>query len=382
MIQANRLNFVEEYYFSKKLREVSRLVSQGRDIINLGIGSPDLFPPQSSILALTKSLNYENSHKYQSYQGIPELRQEISNYYKVFFNTKLCPENEVLPLIGSKEGIMHISMAFLNEGDGVLVPNPGYPTYLSVSKIIGANINFYDLSPKNKWLPDLNNLMKKDLSKVKLMWINYPHMPTGAISDTKFYKKMIDFAKEKNILIVNDNPYAHILNNNPTSILSIPGAKKYCLELQSFSKAYNMSGWRIGMVSGHEKYIKTILKIKSNMDSGMFLGIQKGAIAALKEGKKWFTDLNKKYAIRRNLIYSLARELDTDFEKNTAGMFVWAKLPSGKKSSELFIENLLSKYDIFVAPGIIFGDKGEGYIRFSLCISETKIKEAIKRVKK
>lgn len=377
---ADRLNTVEEYYFSKKLREVNLLKSQGKPIINLGIGSPDLEPPSRVIDAIHDSLNDPVAHKYQSYQGLPELREAMVNFYNEHFGVSLSPLTEVLPLMGSKEGIMHISMAFLNEGDEVLIPNPGYPTYSSVTKLVGAKPVYYDLVEENDWCPDLLALENTDLSKVKLMWLSYPHMPTGATASNKVFEDIITFAKRNNILVINDNPYSFVLNEYPRSILKYKGAKDVCLELNSLSKTFNMAGWRVGMVLGKTEYINAILKVKSNMDSGMFYGIQKGAIEALKCSKIWFTSLNSVYEERREKVWKLATALNCTYDENATGLFVWAKLPP-HKTAEAYIDKILKEHSIFVAPGTIFGSNGEGYIRFSLCASVEELQEAIARVK-
>jgi len=379
MVTANRLHTVEEYYFSKKLREVNAMKAAGAPIINLGIGSPDLAPPKAVISAITDSLTDASAHKYQSYQGLPELRSAMADFYQTHYNVSLNSENEILPLIGSKEGIMHISMAYLNEGDAVLIPNPGYPTYTSVTKLVGADPVFYDLKASSNWQPDLAALEAMDLSKVKIMWVNYPHMPTGTLGDQTVLKALVDFAKKHSILLINDNPYSFILNEHPSSIFNIEGAKEVCLELNSLSKTFNMAGWRVGMLTGSAAHLQNVIKVKSNMDSGMFYGIQKGAIEALNSSKNWFTDLNKIYAERRQLVWELATALNCTFETSTSGMFVWTKLPSGLKS-ETFIDNLLQEHHIFIAPGTIFGSNGEGYIRFSLCAPKESIQSAIKRV--
>ena len=379
MITADRLHTVEEYYFSKKLREVNALKAAGAPIINLGIGSPDLAPPKAVITAITDSLSDASAHKYQSYQGLPALRLAMANFYKAHYNISLNPQNQVLPLIGSKEGIMHISMAYLNPGDAVLIPNPGYPTYTSVTKLVGATPVFYDLNATSNWQPDLVSLEATDVSKVKLMWINYPHMPTGTLGDKKILKGLVDFAKKNEILLINDNPYSFILNNQPSSIFNIEGAEQVCLELNSLSKTFNMAGWRVGMLTGAKAHLDNVIKVKSNMDSGMFYGIQKGAIEALNSSKNWFSDLNLIYSERRKLIWELATALNCTFETNTSGMFVWAKLPTGLKS-EAFIDKILHDYHLFIAPGTIFGTNGEGYIRFSLCAPSESIELAIKRV--
>ena len=377
---AKRLHTVEEYYFSKKLREVSLLKAAGRPIINLGIGSPDLQPPQKAVTALTEGFQDATAHKYQSYQGLPELREAMADFYREQLQVHLSPMTEILPLMGSKEGIMHISMAYLNEGDAVLIPNPGYPTYQSVTKLMGAKPIFYELDEKSNWLPDILTLEKLDLSKVKIMWLNYPHMPTGAIATNKIFEELVGFAKRNNILLVNDNPYSFILNKSPKSILKVKGAKEVCLELNSLSKTFNMAGWRVGMVLGDEKHINNILKVKSNMDSGMFYGIQKGAIEALKCSKLWYMSLNSVYEQRRELIWKLADALSCTYNKRSAGLFVWAKLPPFVEAEE-FIDIILKNNSIFITPGTIFGSKGEGYIRFSLCAPTEDIEEAIARIR-
>lgn len=375
---ANRLQTVEEYYFSKKLKEVNQLISDGKPIINMGIGSPDLPPHKLVIEAIQQSVLETNAHMYQSYQGLFELRKGFAEFYKSNFDVTIDAVSEVLPLMGSKEGIMHIAMAFLNEGDSVLIPNPGYPTYQSVSNLVGAKTLLYDLVENENWCPDFEALEKEDLSKVKLMWVCYPHMPTGTEASNALFEKLIAFGKKHHILIVNDNPYSMILNQKPLSILQVEGAKDIAIELNSLSKAYNMAGWRIGMVMGSSKNIAAILKVKSNMDSGMFFGLQKGAIEALKLGKEWFSGLNEVYAKRRDLIFSLCDKLNVTVNKNQVGMFVWAKLPKGV-SSEEFIDEILHEKNLFITPGNIFGTNGEGYVRFSLCVTEEKIIEALNR---
>ncbi|MBO3117068.1 aminotransferase class I/II-fold pyridoxal phosphate-dependent enzyme [Winogradskyella sp. DF17] len=376
---ANRLKSVEEYYFSKKLREVAFLKSQGKPIINLGVGSPDLAPPFKATMLLQDSLIDDGAHRYQSYQGIPEFREEIANFYKKHYRVNLSSQTEILPLLGSKEGIMHISMAFLNTGDEVLIPNPGYPTYSAVTKLLEAEPVFYDLLEENQWEPDFIALERMDLSKVKIMWVSYPHMPTGANASNKFYDEVIAFGKRHNILIVNDNPYSFILNNRPISIMRYKNAKDVCLELNSLSKTFNMAGWRVGMLVGNYDYVNAVLKVKSNMDSGMFYGIQKGAIEALKSSDLWYVSLNSVYQQRRELIWKLADGLNCTYDKDTSGLFVWAKLPPHIKSEE-FTDVVLKEHSIFIAPGTVFGSNGEGYVRFSLCASEDDINEALARI--
>ena len=372
---AKRLNDVKEYYFSIKLREVRSLMDQGKPIINLGIGSPDLSPPEDVIRALTNA----NTHGYQSYQGLPELREAMASFYSRFYHVDLSGKNEILPLMGSKEGILHISMAFLNKGDQVLIPNPGYPTYASVTRLVEAEPLFYDLKETNAWWPDLKELEKNDLSRVKIMWVNYPHMPTGSNGSEALFQDLIAFGKKHQILIVNDNPYSFILNDEPKSILAVEGAKEVSIELNSLSKTFNMAGWRVGMVSGHKNHIEAILKVKSNMDSGMYFGIQKGAIEALNLSSEWFEQMNDVYQKRRDLIWKICDKLKCIYDKNSSGLFVWARIPSGIKSEEL-TDRLLYDHDVFITPGTVFGTQGEGYIRFSLCIDESKIEEVYKRL--
>lgn len=377
---ANRLQHVEEYYFSKKLREVNMLKAQGKPIINLGIGSPDLNPPERVLNALVETFNEDEAHKYQSYQGIPELREAITDFYKRHFNVPLSPLTEVLPLMGSKEGILHISMAFLNAGDEVLIPNPGYPTYQSVTNLVGATPVFYDLTEDNNWFPDLIALEKRGMEKVKLMWVNYPHMPTGATATNKQFEDLITFAKRNDILIVNDNPYSFILNKYPRSILKYRDAKDVCLELNSLSKTFNMAGWRVGMLLGKTKYINAVLRVKSNMDSGMFLGIQKGAIEALNCSDMWYVSLNSVYEQRRQIVWKIADALNCTYDENTAGLFVWCKLPD-YLDAEDYIDLILKERSIFITPGTIFGSNGNRYIRISLCASQDDLEEALARLK-
>ena len=379
MKAAKRLDTVQEYYFSKKLREVRALSAQGKPIINMGIGSPDLRPPPAVIEAIQQAVLQEGAHKYQSYQGLPAFREAVADFYQKNYQVVVNPENEILPLMGSKEGILHISMAFLNKGDKVLIPNPGYPTYTSVTNLVEAVPVFYDLTSEHNWEPNFKQLEQQDLSNVKLMWVNYPHMPTGAKATENLFKKLIAFGKKHQLLIINDNPYSFVLNNNPLSILSIDGAKETAIELNSLSKSFNMAGWRVGMLLGATPILEEVLKVKTQMDSGMFYGIQQGAIAALKVSSGWFENMNEIYQKRRKLIWQIAEALDCTFDKNTSGMFVWAKIPAGKKAENI-VDDLLYKHHIFIAPGTIFGSKGEGYIRFSLCVPEEKIKEALDRL--
>ena len=376
---AKRLEIVEEYYFSSKLREVRQLASEGKPIINMGIGSPDLKPSQAVIDAVVLAMQEENAHQYQSYQGLPELRNAMADFYATNFEVALNSNTEILPLMGSKEGIMHISLAFLNEGDHVLIPNPGYPTYTSVTNLVGAVPVYYDLKENNNWEPNFEALERLDLSKVKIMWVGYPHMPTGARGSIQLFEKLVAFAKKHNILLVNDNPYSFVLNDNPISLLQAEGAKEVALELNSLSKTFNMAGWRVGMVLGNAACIDAVLKVKSNMDSGMFFGIQKGAIEALKSDASWFNSMNEIYKRRRILTEQLAEKLGCEVYAAGVGLFVWAKLPKGITSAEAFIDKILYEKSIFITPGTIFGSNGEGYIRFALCVQEAKVQEAIDR---
>ena len=379
MKSADRLEHIQEYYFSKKLREVRGLIAQGRPIINMGIGSPDLQPPKEVIAEIQKAVLESDAHKYQSYQGLPEFRKAVANFYKTYFSVTLDSESEILPLMGSKEGVLHISLAFLNKGDEVLIPNPGYPTYNSVTNLVEATPVLYNLKEENNWLPDLEKLAKKNLTKVKIMWVNYPHMPTGTKPTNSFFKELIAFAKQHNILLINDNPYSFVLNENPQSLLSFEGAKEVALELNSLSKSFNMAGWRVGMLLGNSTLLQEVLKVKTQQDSGMFYGVQKGAIKALEMDQNWFDKLNETYKSRRKLIWRIADKLGCNYDKESTGMFVWAKLPEDKESEKI-VDKLLYENNIFVAPGTVFGSNGKGYIRFSLCVEEDKIKEALSRL--
>lgn len=377
--KADRLNSVSEYYFSKKLREVDQLIQQGKPVINIAIGSPDLNPSKEVINALHEAMVLPKVNQYQSYKGIPALRESMANFYQNFYEVALNSNEEILPLMGSKEGIMQISLAFLNKGNQVLIPNPGYPTYTSVTNLVEAKPLFYNLNEEENWLPNFNEIEKNDLSNVKLMWINYPHMPTGATATLKNFEKIISFAKKHQILVVNDNPYSFILNDNPLSILQVDGAKEIAIELNSLSKSFNMAGWRVGMVVGNSEFINTILQVKSNMDSGMFLGIQKGAIAALNLSNDWFNELNATYLRRREILWKIFDLLDCVYQKEAVGLFVWGKLPSEIKC-ENFTDQLLYENNIFMTPGTIFGSNGEGYIRASLCVSEAILEEVLQRL--
>jgi LL-diaminopimelate aminotransferase len=377
---AKRVLTVEEYYFSSKLREVNKLISDGKPIINLGIGSPDLAPDRTVIDALKNSAENPKAHGYQNYSGIPELRIAMAEFYFREYHVTLNPATQILPLMGSKEGIMHISMAFLNPGDQVLIPDPGYPTYTSVTKLLGAEPVYYSLNLAEKGRPNFKRLEENDLSKVKIMWINYPQMPTGATGSKEILAEILDFCKKHSIVLIHDNPYSHILTAEPLSVLSISGSDEIALELNSLSKTFNMPGWRIGMLAGRADWIEAVLKVKSNMDSGMLLGLQKGAIAALNLGKGWFLDLNEFYSNRRKLVWKLADILGLSYSKDTSGLFVWCKVPEDK-SAEALVDYLLYEKNIFITPGKIFGLQGERFVRISLCMPEFKILEAINRIK-
>jgi aspartate/methionine/tyrosine aminotransferase len=379
---ADRISEVKEYYFSIKLKEIEKMRQLGHNVINLGIGNPDLPPAPEVLKTLNESAASADNHGYQSYIGIPELRNAFAHWYQTHYNVSLNPSSEVLPLIGSKEGIMHISMAFLNPGDEVLVPNPGYPTYSSVSKLVGAKIKTYPLSEKNHWLPDLNVLEQSDLSKVKLMWINYPNMPTGAKANKSFFEKMVAFGKKHNILICNDNPYSFILNENPQSLLEVEAAKDVCLELNSLSKSHNMAGWRIGVVAASPEHINCILRVKSNMDSGMFKPLQLAAAKALELDQSWYNSINAEYQERRKLVWKLMDTLNCTYDKQQSGMFIWAKIPAPYQQGKELSDEVLEKCHVFITPGFIFGDQGDQYIRISLCTKQHILQEAIKRIEK
>ena len=377
---SKRLDGIGEYYFSTKLREVDELNKAGKQIINLGIGSPDLPPHPDVVKTLQEEASKDNQHAYQSYKGVPVLREAIAAWYQKYFKVEdINPATEILPLLGSKEGIMHICMTYLNEGDQVLIPNPGYPTYTSAVKLAGGTPLYYELTAENSWAPDFENLEKSDLSKVKLMWVNYPHMPTGQSPTKALFEQLVAFGKKHQILICHDNPYAFILNDKPESLLSIDGAKEVVIELNSLSKTFNMSGWRIGMVLGSKQNISNILKVKSNMDSGMFYPIQKGAIAVLNSTNTWFDQINKIYNERRILVWKLADSLNCRYDRLSSGLFVWAKIQESIKSKE-FTDALLYNHNIFIAPGDIFGSNGEGYVRFSLCAPKELLIKAINRI--
>ncbi len=382
IIPAERLNTVSEYYFSKKLREVAEMNAAGMNVISLGVGSPDLPPSEATVKELGESAARSDVHGYQVHVGIPELRKAFADFYKRWYDVTLDPAKEIQPLIGSKEGILHISLAFLNPGDSVLVPNPGYPTYTSVSKLIGATIHSYNLDENNDWQPDFDALEKMDLSNVKLMWVNYPNMPTGANGSLELFKKLVAFGKKHGIVIAHDNPYSLILNENPLSILEVEGAKDICIELNSMSKSHNMPGWRIGMVASNAQFIQWILKVLSNIESGILKPMQLASVAALHNSDEWHRRNNiELYASRRQYAEAIMDELGCSYDKNQVGMFLWGKIPTHYKSSEELADKMLYDAKVFLTPGFIFGDKGEGYIRISLCCNENMLKEALERIK-
>lgn len=377
---ADRLGDVKEYYFSTKRREIAKMIDQGIDVIELGIGSPDLPPAAPVVEALKNAATKANTHGYQPYAGLPELRNAFASWYQRFFHVALDAETEILPLIGSKEGIMHISMAFLNPGDEVLVPNPGYPTYRSATELAGGTVRNYLLNDGNDWLPNLKALEEQDLSKVKIMWVNYPHMPTGTATPAGFYEELIGFARRNNILICNDNPYAFILTEQRQSLLSVPGAKEVAIELCSLSKAHNMAGWRVGAVAGASEYIKSIVRFKSNMDSGMFRPVQEAAVVALSMGEEWYQELNEHYRRRKTIALQIMDALGCQYRTDQVGLFVWARCPEGLDGYQM-TDNALHNHHLFITPGGIFGDEGNNYIRISLCATEERMREALERIR-
>jgi aspartate/methionine/tyrosine aminotransferase len=379
---AKRIANVEEYYFSRKLAEVRSLDKPEFRVINLGIGSPDQAPSPSTIDALTVSAKNPANHGYQNYKGIPQLRKGIADFYQRTYGVSIDPESMLLPLMGSKEGIMHISMAFVDEGDEVLIPNPGYPTYSSVATLVGATLRPYALREDLDWGIDIDALKESDLSKVKIMWVNFPHMPTGRAASKAELKELVDLARTHQFLIVNDNPYSMILNDDPMSILSIEGAEEVALELNSLSKSHNMAGWRIGWVAGKKEFIEAVLKVKSNMDSGMFLGLQHAAVEALTNGTAWFDALNRVYSDRKNVATRLLDLLDCSYAAKQSGLFVWAKAPDSITDVEKWIDEILYGTKVFITPGFIFGDAGKRYIRVSLCCTTEMLNEALKRIEK
>lgn len=378
---ATRVTEIQEYYFSKKLREVAQLNAQGADIISLGIGGPDRMPHEDVIATLCEQAQKSGNHSYQPYVGIPELRQAFADWYKHWYGVELDPAKEIQPLIGSKEGILHVSLAFLNPGDGVLVPNPGYPTYTSVSRLAQAEIYNYDLTEENGWMPDFEALERLPLDKIKLMWINYPHMPTGTPATLELFRKIVDFGHRYNIVIVHDNPYSFVLNKEPLSLLQVEGAREISIEMNSMSKSHNMAGWRVGMLASNPKFINWILKVKSNIDSGQFKPLMLAAVKGLQAGAEWYDTLNEVYASRRLVAEDIMRELGCRFDEKQRGMFLWGCIPDDETSSEALADRVLYDARVFITPGFIFGSNGERYVRISLCATEENMRRALDRIK-
>ena len=380
---AERLSLVSEYYFSRKLKEVAQMNAEGKDIISLAIGSPDMPPSEKTIQTLCEVASRPDTHGYQPTMGTPELRKAMADFYKRWYGVELNPATEIQPLIGSKEGILHVTLAFVNPGEEVLVPNPGYPTYTSLSKILGAKVVNYDLMEENGWQPDFDQLESMDLSKVKLMWTNYPNMPTGGNARMETYERLVDFARRHNIVVVNDNPYSFILNEKPMSLLQVEGAKDCCIEFNSMSKSHNMPGWRVGMCATNPTFISWILKIKSNIDSGTFRGIQLAAAAALSNEAEWHREANiETYARRRKYAERIMDVLGCKYDPNQVGMFLWGRIPDSYSNCEELTERVLHEARVFITPGFIFGSKGERYIRISLCAKEEKIQNALERIER
>ena len=379
---ADRIATVEEYYFSRKLREVAAMNARGEDVISLGIGGPDRPPHESVIAALQQEASLPNAHGYQSYIGLPELRKAFADWYARFYGVVLNPDGEIQPLIGSKEGILHISMAFVNPGDVVLLPNPGYPTYTSVSRLVGADIHYYDLTEANGWMPDFDALERMPLDRAKIMWVNYPHMPTGARASLELFERLVDFGRRHGILIVNDNPYSFILNDKPLSILQVEGAKDVCIELNSLSKSHNMAGWRIGMLLSNADFVSWVLRVKSNVDSGQFRPMMVAAVEALKAWEDWFAQLNGEYARRRKMAERIMTALDCKFDPSQSGLFLWGRIPDHYADVEELTERVLHENKVFITPGFIFGSNGARYIRISLCATLPRMEEALQRILK
>lgn len=380
---AERLSLVSEYYFSRKLKEVAQMNAEGKDIISLAIGSPDMPPSKQTIQTLCEVASRPDTHGYQPTMGTPELRKAMADFYKRWYGVELNPATEIQPLIGSKEGILHVTLAFVNPGEEVLVPNPGYPTYTSLSKILGAKVVNYDLMEDNGWQPDFEQLEKMDLSRVKLMWTNYPNMPTGGNARMETYERLVDFARKHNIVVVNDNPYSFILNDKPMSLLQVEGAKDCCIEFNSMSKSHNMPGWRVGMCATNPTFISWILKIKSNIDSGTFRGIQLAAAAALSNDEEWHHEANiETYSRRRKYAEQIMDALGCKYDSNQVGMFLWGRIPDSYSNCEELTERVLHEARVFITPGFIFGSKGERYVRISLCAKEEKIQAALERIRK
>ncbi len=379
---AERLSGVSEYYFSRKLKEVARMNTAGMDVISLGVGSPDMPPAEETIATLCRTANDPSAHGYQPYTGIPELRQAFAEWYRRWYGVTLDPATEIQPLIGSKEGILHVTLAFVNPGEQVLVPNPGYPTYTSLSRILGADVVYYDLKEENGWMPDFDELRRMDMSRVKLMWTNYPHMPTGTNATPELYSRLVELAREKGIVIVNDNPYSFILNDTPMSILSVPGAKDCCIEFNSMSKSHNMPGWRVAMLASNADFVQWVLKVKSNIDSGMFRAVQLAAAKALEAGQEWYDTNNSNYRSRRRLAGQIMDALGCTYDERQVGMFLWGKIPDKYADVEQLTERVLHEARVFIVPGFIFGSNGQRFVRLSLCCKNDRLAEALERIKR
>ena len=377
---ADRVSEIQEYYFSRKLREVARLNAEGRDIISLGIGGPDRMPSADVIETLCTEAHKAGVHSYQPYVGIPELRWAMSRFYSTHYGVELDADTEIQPLIGSKEGILHVSLAFLNPGDGVLVPNPGYPTYTSVSRLVGAEIFNYDLMEENGWMPDFEALERLPLERIKLMWINYPHMPTGTPASIELFERIVDFGRRHGIVIAHDNPYSFILNDKPLSLLKVEGGKDVAIEMNSMSKSHNMAGWRVGMLASNPQFIQWVLKVKSNIDSGQFRPVMLAAVKGLDAPAGWYAELNEVYASRRIVAEKIMSALGCTFDPRQRGLFLWGRIPEGEKSSESLADRVLYGSRVFITPGFIFGSNGDRYVRISLCATEEKLTEALKRI--
>ena len=386
---ADRTGCVEEYYFSKKLKEVAEMNIAGKNVINLGVGSPDMPPSKQAVERFCAEIGKDDVHGYQPYTGIPALREGFAKWYERWYGVQLDPQTEIQPLIGSKEGILHVSMAFLNPGDGVLIPNPGYPTYTSVSKLVGADIVDYILEDRNGWFPDFDELERlleerreRGKPAVKLMWVNYPHMPTGADASDELYERLVVFGVSHDIVICNDNPYGFILNEHPRSLLSVPGAKDICIELNSMSKSHNMPGWRMAMLASNALFVQWILKVKSNVDSGQFRPMQSAVIEALKAGKDWYDGMNRVYRRRRDLAGQIMETLGCTYDKRQVGMFLWGRIPNHVKSGEVMADKVLYEANVFITPGFIFGSAGDRYVRISLCCKDELLGAALDRIHK
>lgn len=377
---ADRVATVREYYLQRKMREVAQLNAAGADIISLGIGGPDMPPPQAAIDTLCAQARRPDTHGYQLGSGLPEMRRAFAHWYGERFGVSLDADSEIMPLIGSKEGIVHVSLTFLNPGDGVLLPNPGYPTYTSVSRLVGADIRYYDLREDCGWTPDFEALEHADLSGVKIMWTNYPNMPTGAPASRELFERLIDFGRRHNILVINDNPYSFILNDNPLSILSVPGAKDIAIEMNSLSKSHNMAGWRIGMLAAKAEYVSWIRRVKSNVDSGQFAPMMSAVADALAVGDEWYAELNATYAERRAIVDRIVTALGCTFDPTQRGMFVWARIPEAEPSAEAMADRILEQARVFITPGSIFGSNGDRYIRLSLCAKPHNLRRALDRI--